>query len=84
MVHGAFVVQLLYHGFLHVSLPCFCRTILAIPIIDGIDWDNFRYNPVYQGRDLFRGIFEWGFLYKESKVPEKALAERNHASEPYK
>ncbi|ELT99205.1 hypothetical protein CAPTEDRAFT_172619 [Capitella teleta] len=60
------------------------RTILAIPVIDGIDFDNFRYNPVYSGRELFRGIFEWGFLYKESKVPGKTLLERQHQSEAYK
>ena len=64
--------------------PPACRTILAIPIIDGVDWSNFRYNPVYQGKELFRGIFEWGFLYKESKVPDTVLQEREHVSEPYR
>lgn len=59
------------------------RTIMAVPIIDGIDWNNFRYTPVYQKHEHFRGIFEWGFLYKESKVPADVLAMRAHNSEPY-
>lgn len=65
-------------------LDFYYRTTLAIPVIDGIDWNNFRYNPVYQGKELFRGIFEWGFLYKESKVPDRELVLREHNSEPYK
>lgn len=59
------------------------RTILAVPIIDGIDWDNFRYRPVYGAGSNYRGIFEWGFLYKESSVPQKELSKREHGSEPY-
>ena len=59
------------------------RTIMAVPIIDGIDWNNFRYNPVYARHEHYRGIFEWGFLYKESKVPKKELAKRTYNSEPY-
>lgn len=59
------------------------RTILAVPFIDGIDWDNFRYSPVYQPGQLFRGIFEWGFLYKETTVPEQERAKHQYASEPY-
>ena len=59
------------------------RTILAVPIVDGINWDNMAYYSVYDSRH-HRGIFEWGFLYKESVVPEKELATREHASEPYK
>lgn len=60
------------------------RTILAVPTIDGIDWNTFRYSPVYQGQDHFQGIFEWGFLYKETKVPQKELDRRKHHSEPYR
>ena len=59
------------------------RTILAVPIVDGINWDNMAYYSVYDSRH-HRGIFEWGFLYKESVVPEKELATREHASEPYR
>lgn len=60
------------------------RTIMAVPTIDGIDWNTFQYSPVYQRSQLFRGIFEWGFLYKESEVPTKFLNMRKHNSEPYK
>ena len=57
--------------------------MMAVPIVDGIDWDNFRYHPVY-GAAHHRGIFEWGFLYKESQVPRKELMRREHNSEPYR
>ena len=56
---------------------------MAVPIVDGVDWDTFRYKPVYQDHKHFRGIFEWGFLYKESQVPQKELSKREHNSEPY-
>ncbi|KAK6180861.1 hypothetical protein SNE40_008837 [Patella caerulea] len=59
------------------------RTIMAVPIVDGIDWDNFRYRPVYTTTH-HRGIFEWGFLYKESQVPQRELTTRTYHSEPYK
>ncbi|KAJ8308667.1 hypothetical protein KUTeg_013541 [Tegillarca granosa] len=59
------------------------RTRMAVPIVDGIDWDNFRYHPVYT-TNHHRGIFEWGFLYKESLVPKKELDTRKYHSEPYK
>ena len=57
---------------------------MAVPTIDGIDWSTFHYSPVYQSGRHFRGIFEWGFLYKESDVPQKVLDEREHNSEPYR
>jgi polypeptide N-acetylgalactosaminyltransferase len=60
------------------------RTIMAVPIIDGIDWNSFRYSPVYMAGEHHRGIFEWGFLYKESRVPQRVLSQRKHDSEPYK
>ncbi|KAK7488654.1 hypothetical protein BaRGS_00020107 [Batillaria attramentaria] len=59
------------------------RKIMAVPIVDGIDWDNFEYRPVYSSVH-HRGIFEWGFLYKESQVPKKELDRRTHNSEPYR
>ena len=37
---------------------------MTVPIIDGIDHETFEYRPVYQGDQHFRGIFEWGMLYK--------------------
>lgn len=59
------------------------RKTMAVPIVDGIDWDNFKYHPVY-GAAHHRGIFEWGFLYKESQVPMKELKRRQYNSEPYR
>ncbi|KAK7105098.1 N-acetylgalactosaminyltransferase 7-like [Littorina saxatilis] len=58
------------------------RKTMAVPIVDGIDWDNFQYRPVYSTVH-HRGIFEWGFLYKESQVPKKELDKRAYNSEPY-
>ncbi|ESO06887.1 hypothetical protein HELRODRAFT_191226 [Helobdella robusta] len=46
------------------------RTTMAVPTIDGIDWNDFHYSPVYNKHSHYRGIFEWGFLYKESEVPK--------------
>ena len=58
---------------------------MACPIIDGIDWNDMHYSSVYgSGRNHQRGIFEWGLLYKESKVPRKELKSRDHESEPYR
>ena len=37
----------------------------------------------YAGGKLFRGIFEWGFLYKEIEVPERERRRHAHFSEPY-
>lgn len=56
---------------------------MTVPTIDGIDWNTFQYTPVYQDGQHYRGIFEWGFLYKESSVPEKVLRSRKYNSEPY-
>ncbi|GIY17108.1 n-acetylgalactosaminyltransferase 7 [Caerostris darwini] len=60
------------------------RTIMTVPVIDGIDKDNFEYRPVYQGETHFRGIFEWGMLYKETELPEEEAKKRKYHSEPYK
>lgn len=57
---------------------------MAVPIVDGIDWDTFKYASVYGSpSNHFRGNFEWGFHYKESSVPERELKKREHDSEPY-
>jgi polypeptide N-acetylgalactosaminyltransferase len=60
------------------------RTTMTVPLIDGIDHEDFEYRPVYQGETHFRGIFEWGMLYKENELPEKEAKTRTHNSEPYK
>ncbi|KAF6025292.1 GALNT7 [Bugula neritina] len=60
------------------------RKIMAVPTIDGIDFNTFRVRPVYSHGTHYRGIFEWGFLYKESEVPQRELDRRAHFSEPYR
>ena len=67
---------------MHLSVAFF-RTILAVPTIDSISWETFRVRPVYSPGTLFRGIFEWGFLYKETKVPAAELNKQQYKSEPY-
>ena len=59
-------------------------TIMAVPIVDGIDHDTWAYRPVYGRGTLFQGIFEWGFLYKETEVPDRELKRRQYNSEPYR
>ncbi len=56
---------------------------MAVPIVDGIKWEDFTYRPTYAAGSHYRGIFEWGFLYKESHVPVTELKKREHNSEPY-
>lgn len=58
--------------------------IMTVPVIDGIDHKNFGYHPVYADGHHYRGIFEWGMLYKENEVPKREANRRSHNSEPYK
>lgn len=60
------------------------RQTMTVPIIDGIDHKTFEYRPVYADGKHYRGIFEWGMLYKENEVPKRELRKRAHNSEPYK
>ena len=40
------------------------RTTLAVPVIDGINWNDFSITPVYAAGSHSRGLFEWGMFYK--------------------
>lgn len=60
------------------------RTVMTVPIIDGIDYKTFEYRSVYGSENHFRGIFEWGMLYKENEVPRREQRRRQHNSEPYR
>ena len=57
---------------------------MTVPVIDGIDHETFEYRPVYGPGTNFRGIFEWGMLYKETDLPPEMVAERKYNSAPYK
>ncbi|KAG1650392.1 N-acetylgalactosaminyltransferase 7 [Nymphon striatum] len=59
------------------------RTVMTVPVIDGIDKDTLEYRPVYHGKTHYRGIFEWGMFYKENEIPEEEVKRRKHVSEPY-
>ena len=43
------------------------RTTLSVPVIDGINWNDFSITPVYAAGSHSRGLFEWGMLYKVHK-----------------
>ncbi|CAF0804611.1 unnamed protein product [Adineta ricciae] len=58
------------------------RRALAVPIVDGLEWKTLEHTNIY-GSSNFRGIWEWGFLYKETEVPAQELKKRKHQSEPY-
>lgn len=60
------------------------RRTLSVPVIDGINWNDFSIKPVYAAGSHSRGIFEWGMLYKENNVPKKEEKRRSHHSEPYR
>lgn len=57
---------------------------MTVPVIDGIDHKTFEYRPVYQEGHLYRGIFEWGMLYKENELPRREAKTRAHDSMPYR
>ena len=67
-----------------LCMSLFSRRIMTVPVIDGVDHNNFEYRPVYQEGHHFRGIFEWGMLYKENELPTKEGEKRQFESEPYK
>ena len=56
---------------------------MAVPIVDGIDWNTVEHQNIY-GDTLNRGIFEWGFLYKETEVPKAESDRHKYTSEPYR
>ncbi|XP_058790849.1 N-acetylgalactosaminyltransferase 7 [Phymastichus coffea] len=58
--------------------------VMTVPIIDGIDHKTFEYRTVYQEGHLYRGIFEWGMLYKENELPLREAKTRKFNSEPYR
>ena len=43
------------------------RTV-SVPLVDRIDFSTFEYQSVYQSQERPVGIWEWGFLYKESRL----------------
>lgn len=60
------------------------RTTLAVPVIDGINWNDFSITPVYAAGAHSRGLFEWGMLYKEGQLPKKEEKRNSKHSQPYR
>jgi len=58
---------------------------MTVPVIDGIDMTTWEYRRVYGAADVhFRGIFEWGLLYKETGISKKEKLARKHQSQPFR
>lgn len=58
---------------------------MTVPVIDGIDMKNWEYRSVYGSADRhFRGIFEWGLLYKETEIPQEENDRRPRKSMPFR
>jgi hypothetical protein len=57
------------------------RKTLAVPIVDGIEWDSLEHNG-YSADTKSVGIFEWGFLYKEMQISDADFAKKKYPSEP--
>lgn len=60
------------------------KKTLTVPIIDGIDSVDFEYRPVYSNNEEhYRGIWEWGMLYKEISLNMSEHLKTHRVSEPY-
>ena len=58
---------------------------MTVPVIDGIDMNTWEYRRVYgEANRHFRGIFEWGLLYKETSLPDRERKHRQQDSEPFR
>ncbi|KAI6237627.1 Polypeptide N-acetylgalactosaminyltransferase [Aphelenchoides besseyi] len=61
------------------------RKVMTVPVIDGIDMNTWEYRRVYGDADRhFRGIFEWGLLYKETEISSEEKKRRKFNSEPFR
>ncbi|TKR70554.1 hypothetical protein L596_022565 [Steinernema carpocapsae] len=61
------------------------RRVMTVPVIDGIDMNTWAYRRVYGSAEShFRGIFEWGLLYKETTISDQERSRRKHNSEPFR
>ncbi|KAI3389353.1 hypothetical protein SNEBB_010709 [Seison nebaliae] len=59
------------------------RRTLAIPIVDGIEWNTFKHNVIYSSSSRFTGIWEWGFFYKETQATSRETSKHTRMTEPY-
>ncbi|WKY11623.1 hypothetical protein Q1695_003306 [Nippostrongylus brasiliensis] len=61
------------------------RRVMTVPVIDGIDANTWEYRSVYGAAERhFRGIFEWGLLYKETLISEAERKSRPQNSMPFR
>ncbi len=51
--------------------------------MDGLDWNTLNHYEVYAPNTRNKGIFEWGFLYKEMTLSEQDFEKLEHGTSPY-
>ncbi len=54
-----------------------------VPFVDSLDWSSLEHRTVYQKGKLYKGIFEWGFLYKEQQLTSNDMNSLNYSTQPY-
>ncbi|OAF69381.1 Protein-UDP acetylgalactosaminyltransferase 7 [Intoshia linei] len=59
------------------------NNVMTVPYIDGINYENFDITRVYSPGSYFKGIFEWGMLYKETSINFEQINNRKSPIEPY-
>ncbi len=61
------------------------RKALVVPIVDKINWNTLEHSQVYPEKSRYKGIFEWGFLYKEMQLPPfyQGNNDQERFSKPY-
>ena len=58
------------------------RTSLTVPVIDGIDWNDFSINPVYAKGSHSRGLFEWVGLLSATVIKWANIGFPSNVSSP--
>ena len=53
-----------------------------MPFTDRIDPRSFEYSAIHQQH--FRGLWEWGLLYKEELIPAAEINKWQYATSPYR
>lgn len=52
--------------------------------MDGIDWNTLAHRNYGGDSNSAIGIWEWGFLYKESRISDAVMGQKPHITSPTK
>jgi len=58
------------------------RKTVAVPIVDGIDWNTIAHRSYGGDSNAAIGIWEWGFLYKETQISDADMRKKPHITSP--